>query len=118
MKSSSRSPGGKMILVAIIGDFDAAHQFHDEVGPAGVRGAGVKDFGDIRMVHQRQRLAFGFEPGDDAFRVHAQLDDLKRDVPADGLFLFGHINDAAAAFADLLQQFVIGQCGRRAFLRE
>ena len=40
------------------------------------------------------------------FGVHAQLDDLERDAAADRFFLLGHVNDAAAAFADLLQQFV------------
>ena len=58
------------------------------------------------MIHHRQRLPLGFETRDDAFRVHAQLDDLERDAAADGLLLFGHANDAAAAFADLLEQFV------------
>ena len=38
--------------------------------------------------------------------VHAQLDDLERDATADRLFLFGHVNRAAAAFADFLQQLV------------
>ena len=59
------------------------------------------------MVHQRQSLPFGFEPGDDRFGVHAQLDDFEGDAAADGLLLFGHIDHAAAAFADLLQQFVV-----------
>ena len=58
------------------------------------------------MIHQRQRLAFGLEPGDDVFGVHAQLDDLEGDLPAHRLLLLGHINHAATAFADLLQQFV------------
>ena len=59
------------------------------------------------MVHQRQRLALGFEPGDDRFGVHPQLDDLQRNPPPDGLLLFGHIDHPAAAFADLLQQLVV-----------
>ena len=58
------------------------------------------------MVHQRQRLPLGLEPGDDLLGVHAQLDDLERDAAADRLLLLGHINHAAAAFADLLEQFV------------
>jgi len=58
------------------------------------------------MVHQRQRLAFGFEAGDDLFGVHAQLDDLEGDAAADRLLLLGHIDDTAAAFADLLKEFV------------
>ena len=38
--------------------------------------------------------------------VHAQLDDLERHPPANRFLLLGHINHAAAAFADLLEQFV------------
>ena len=73
------------------------------------------------MVHQRQRLALGFEPGDDRLGVHAQLDDLESDPAADGLLLFGHVNHPAAAFTDLLQQLVAtdlvagllgGRCGK------
>ena len=40
------------------------------------------------------------------FGVHAQLDDLERDAAANRLLLFGHIDHAAAAFADLLEQLV------------
>ena len=106
MNSSSRSARGELVLVAVIGDLDAAHQFHDEVRPAGFRRAGVEHLGDVRMVHQRQRLPLGFEAGDDALGVHAQLDDLERDAAADRFLLLGHVNHAAAAFADLLEQFV------------
>ena len=38
--------------------------------------------------------------------VHAQLDDLERHPPSDRLLLLGHINHAATALADLLQQLV------------
>ena len=38
--------------------------------------------------------------------VHAGLDDLERDLAAHGLVLLGHVDDAHAAFADLLQQLV------------
>ena len=58
------------------------------------------------MVHQGQRLAFGLEPGDDLLRVHARLDDLERDLAPDRAGLLGHVDDAHAAFADLLQQLV------------
>ena len=40
------------------------------------------------------------------FGVHARLDDLQRHLAADGLDLLGHVDDAHAAFADLLQQLV------------
>ena len=39
-------------------------------------------------------------------RVHAQLDDLERDAAAHRLLLLGHVDHAAAAFADLLEQLV------------
>ena len=106
MNSSSRSPGREVVLVAIVGDLDAADQFHDEVRPPGFGRAGVEDLGDVRMVHQRQRLAFGFEAGDDLPGVHAQLDDLEGDAAAHRFLLLGHIDHAAAAFADLLEQLV------------
>ncbi len=58
------------------------------------------------MVHQRQRLPLGFEAGHDLLGVHAQLDDLERHAAAHRLLLLRHVNDAAAAFADLLEQLV------------
>ena len=39
-------------------------------------------------------------------RVHAELDDLERHAAAHRLLLLGHVNDAAAAFADFFQQLV------------
>ena len=38
----------------------------------------VKHFGDVRMIHQRQRLSLGLEPRHHLVRVHAGLDDLER----------------------------------------
>ena len=67
---------------------------------------GIEHLGDVRMVHQRQRLPLGLEAGDHLPRVHARLDDLERDRPLDRLGLLGHEDDAHAAFADLLQQLV------------
>ena len=37
---------GKAILVAIVGDRDAPHEFHDEIRPAGMSSASVKYFYD------------------------------------------------------------------------
>ena len=98
--------GVEMVLVAVVGDFDAAHQFHDKVRPPGFRRARVQHPGDVRMIHHRQRLPLGLETGDDALGVHAQLDDLEGDPAQDRLLLLGHIDHAAAAFADFLQQLV------------
>ena len=74
----------RLFSIAKIGDSDAAHQFHDEVGPARLGGSGVEHFGDVGMVHHRQRLPLGFEPGDDLLCVHAQLDDLQGDLARTG----------------------------------
>ncbi len=68
--------------------------------------AGVEDPGDVLVVHHRQGLALGLEAGDDLAAVHAGLDDLERDLAADRLLLLGHVDDAHAPFADLLEQLV------------
>ena len=83
MNSSSRSLGVEMHRVAVVGDRHALDQLHDEVGAAGVGGAGVEHPGDVGVVHQRQGLALGLEPGDDLPGVHARLDDLQGDLAAD-----------------------------------
>ncbi len=66
----------------------------------------VEHAGDVRVIHQRQGLAFGLEPGDDRLGIHARFDDLEGDRSADGLLLLGHVDDAHAPFADLLEQLV------------
>ena len=58
------------------------------------------------MVHDRQRLPLGLEPGDDLARVHARLEDLQGHLASDGVCLLGHEHHAEPALADLLQQFV------------
>src|SRR5947208_1691281 len=58
------------------------------------------------MVHHRQRLALGLEPGDDTPRIHPELNHLESYAPADRLRLFRHIDYAPTAFAQLLADFV------------
>ncbi len=58
------------------------------------------------MVHHRQRLPLGLEPGDDLLRVHAQFDDLERHATSHRFSLLGYIHHAAPALADALQQLV------------
>jgi hypothetical protein len=58
------------------------------------------------VVHQCQRLALRLKSGYDALGVHAQLDDLERNAPTNRLFLFRHVDNPAAAFTNLLEQFV------------
>jgi hypothetical protein len=59
------------------------------------------------VIHQRERLPFGFEPGDDTFGVHARLDDFHGHFPPHRHFLFRHEDHAAATLADLFQQLVV-----------
>jgi hypothetical protein len=58
------------------------------------------------MVHERQGLALGLEPGYHLFGVQAQLDDLECHLTADRLDLLGYPHAAHTTLADLLQQFV------------
>ena len=88
--------GRELLLVAVVGDRDALDQLHHEVGPAAVGGAGVEHPGDVGVVHQRQGLPLGLEPGDDVARVHARLDDLEGHLAADRLLLLGHEDQAHA----------------------
>ena len=97
----------ELILIAVVGDLDAPHQFHHEVGAAGLGCAGVQDPGNVGMVHHRQRLALGLKPGYDTPGVHAELDHLEGHPTTNGLGLFGDIDHTAAAFAELFADFVM-----------
>ena len=76
------------------------HVLHHEVRPAVVGGAGIEDRRDVRVIHQRQGLAFGVEARDHLARVHAELDELERDAAPDRRRLLGEIDDAHSAFAE------------------
>ena len=54
------------------------------------------------MLHKRQGLPLSFEPGDDFFGIHAWLDDFQRNLSLHRLLLFSDIDNAHAAFANLL----------------
>ena len=72
--------GGKKILITILGDARATDEFHDEVGPTGVRSTGAEDFGHVRMLHEGKGLGFGLETGDDLGGIHAELNELESDT--------------------------------------
>src|SRR5690348_4204206 len=94
------------MLIAVFGDFEAANQFHYEVRATGLSRPCVEYCGDIRMIHQGGRLSFSLKPGNDAFGVHARLNDFQSDSPSHWPLLLGHENDATTPFSDLLQQLV------------
>ncbi len=58
------------------------------------------------MVHERQGLALGLEPGQHLPAIHARFDQLEGHPPPHGLMLLGHEDDPHAALADLLQQLI------------
>ena len=58
------------------------------------------------MIHHRQRLPLRLEARDDLPAVHARLDDLQRDLAADGVGLLRHVDHAHPPAANLFQQFV------------
>jgi hypothetical protein len=102
-------------VVAKLRDGDAVDQLHDEIGPAARRGVGVEDAGDVLVVHERQGLPLRLEAGEDLPAVHAGLDDLQGNLAANRMLLLGHVDDAHAAFADLLEQLVRAEARAGAF---
>ena len=96
----------ELIRLAVIGNPNSANQLHHEKRATGCSCPAVQHACNARMIHERERLAFRFEPGNDALGVHAQLDHLDRNLAPNGFALLSPINDAEAPLADLLQKFV------------
>jgi len=94
------------ILVAVARDGNTSDHLHDEIRPACGGCASIQHFRNVRVVHKGQGLALGFKPYDDLLGVHAQLDNLEGNKSFNRLLLLGHINYAATALAEFLQQFV------------
>ena len=63
-------PCVELVLIAVGGELDSAYQFHHEVGPARIGRPSIQHASNVRMIHQRQRLTLGLEPGDDTLGVH------------------------------------------------
>ena len=98
--------GVEALAVAVVGDRHPRDEVHHEVG-APLRGrAGVQDARDVRVVHQRQRLALGLEARHELLGVEAPLDQLERDAAADRPLLLGLVDDAHPALADLAHQAI------------
>jgi hypothetical protein len=85
---------------------DSLASSHREVlGPGGVD-PGVEHLGDVRVVHERERLPLLFEPGQGARGLHAGLDDLHGHAPRHRFRLVGDEDGTHAAFAEFLAQLV------------
>ena len=107
--------GGQVVLVAELGDGNTLDQLHHEIGASRIGGPRIQHPGDVRMVHEGQRLSFRLEAGDHLGRIHPRLDDLEGDLAPHRPFLLGHVDDAEAPFADPLQQLVRTDLGPQAF---
>ena len=90
----------------MLGDRQSVDVLHHEVRPSLGRRPGVEHPGDVRMIHERQRLALLLEAGDDRLGVHALLDDLERHSAAQRLRLLGVPDLSHPALADLLDEAV------------
>ena len=77
------------VIVAVGRDGNAGDILHDEVRPSLRRGTRVEHLGDSWVVHQGQSLALGLEARHHLARVHARLDQLDGDAPANRLLLLG-----------------------------
>jgi hypothetical protein len=72
------------VLVAVVRDRDAGDVLHHEVRVTEPGDAGVEDLGNVRVVHQRQRLTLGLESCEYLAGVHAGFDQLEGDGASDG----------------------------------
>ena len=65
-------------------DRSPGHVFHDEVGQAVGRAAGIEQVGDVRMVQPRERLLLEREARQHRVGVHAALEHLDGGLAAEG----------------------------------
>src|SRR5262245_17577439 len=86
----------QLMLVTVLRDVQSLDQVHDEVRSAAAGLPSIKHLGDVRVVHDRQRLPLRLEAGDDLAAVHARLEDLEGDLATDRLALLGSEDQAAA----------------------
>ena len=95
------------VRVAVFGERHAFDQFHDEKRRSRFRRARVQQLGDVRMIHERNRLPFRLESRQDQpRRSQLAVDQLDRDPALHGLALVGHPHAAHAPATDLLEQLV------------
>jgi hypothetical protein len=81
-------------------------QLHYEVGLAPLRLARVEDLGDRRVIHRPQRTPLQGKALEYLTGRHALAHDLERHPPPHRPTLLRDVDDAEAAFAQLLQDLV------------
>src|ERR1041384_6145510 len=103
------------MLVAIVADLYPLNQLHHKIRSAVLSGPSIEYMSDVRMVHQRQRLSFCLDSGNDTPTVHAGLDDFQSDPATDGFLLFRDKNQSATSFTDLIEELVSADLIPRSF---
>jgi hypothetical protein len=78
----------------VLRDWRTLDVLHDEVRPALGRGGGVEDPRNIRVVHDRQRLALVGEAREYLSSVHAEFHDFESHVTPKGFALLGQVHGA------------------------
>src|SRR5262245_21871968 len=109
--------GCKLMLVTVFGDRNAFYEFHNEVRASASSFTAIEHARDVRVLHYREGLPLGLKPRDHLASVHARLKDLERDGAPNRMLLFGCVDDAKAAVADMLEQLVRSNQRARAFDR-
>ena len=95
------------MLVTELVERDALDQLHHEERRPIVGCAGVEQPGDMRVVHQRDRLPLRLESGQDRLRLTPiNPDQLDCHLALDRLGLVGHPHRPHAPLADQLPQLV------------
>src|SRR5262245_3461472 len=89
-------------LIAIVGQWHALDQLHDEVRLSGFADAGVENLGDVWMIHERQSLALLLEAGEHSSRIGAGANHLERHAALHRFSLVSDKDNAHSAFAQLL----------------
>ena len=84
----------------------AVNELHRKVRPPVSGGPGLQQFADAWMVHAGQRLALLIKACQHLHCVHAQLDELQRDLPPHRLCLLRTPHHAETAVAKRLDQTI------------
>ena len=95
---------GELALVAVIGHRIACHIFHHEIRSPFISRSCLDHGGNVRVLHPREGLSFGFEARDHSRGIHPQFEDLQGHLSLNWEDLFGEINRPAAAFTNFFHK--------------
>ena len=110
-------PDSKAVLVGEFEDLNPFHQFHDQERTSSIGGTCVQHFGDVRVIHHRQHLAFRFETGQKVRGIHAHFEDLDRNLAVDVFRLASDPNRSPSALSNAFEQLIASDLVAGAFVR-